>query len=238
MDKIAEFLSSVVIEASKLITDDFLVKAKDDNGDLVTNFDYEVEEFIIDKLKRAYPDYDIISEEYNYSKKMSENFFVIDPIDGTINFANSLDFWGIQVACVTQGQVVASVIYLPKLNELYVACSSGAYLNGQKISVSSSDAEKSLFAIEAKSKQALKYIEKIKIPFPLQRKFYCAAMEFAYVACGKFGGVAFVCDTIWDYLPGCYLVEKAGGTILHDGNIHIAANSENLASLLHQSCKE
>lgn len=237
MEKIAEFLAEVVVEASKLITEEFVISAKDDKGDLVTNFDYEVEKFIIDKINRAYPNYKIISEEFNSSEVWSDNFFTIDPIDGTINFAHNLPFWAIQVACVSEGKLCASVIYLPTMNELYVADSSGSYLNGERIKVSDIEAKKCLYSIEAKEKEALKCIEKMETPYPLQRKFYCAALEFAYVACGKLGGISIMCDTIWDYLPGCLLVEKAGGKIVHENRLHIAACSDEMVNMLYNCCK-
>ena len=83
------FLIEVVKEANSLITPDFEVKAKGNDGDLVTNFDLEIENFIIEKLKEKYPNFDIVSEEYNSNKGITKNCFVIDPIDGTVNFANT-----------------------------------------------------------------------------------------------------------------------------------------------------
>ena len=71
MIKELKFLIDTVKEASKLITEEFEVKAKDDKGDLVTNFDYEVEQFIMNAIKKEYPDFNIVSEELN----SNENFF-------------------------------------------------------------------------------------------------------------------------------------------------------------------
>ncbi len=237
MEKITEFLTQVVIEASKLITNDFWVKAKDDKGDLVTNFDLEVEKFIISRLIANYPEYKIVSEEFNSNECYCDNFFTIDPIDGTINFANGLPFWGIQVACVKEGKPCSSVIFLPKLNELFVADSSGAYLNGEQISVSKLEAKSCLYSIESKGKLATECILNMIDCYPHQRKFYCAALEFAYVACGRLGGIGFLSDNLWDYLPGCYLVERAGGVVSHKVANHIAANSEQMLEVLTKYCK-
>ena len=115
------YLIDVAKEASKLITSDFEVKAKGDKGDLVTNFDLEVEDFIITKLKDKYPNFDVVSEEYNSEQALTENCFVVDPIDGTINFANNIPIWAIQVAMIKNNEVTAAVIYSPKLDELYCA---------------------------------------------------------------------------------------------------------------------
>ena len=109
-----KFLIDVVKGASLLITDEFEVKAKDEKGDLVTNFDYEIEKYIIDKIQEKYPNFSIISEEYNSDKQLSENCFTIDPIDGTINFANNIPLWAIQIACIKNKKTCAAVIYLPK----------------------------------------------------------------------------------------------------------------------------
>ena len=95
MTKELKFLIDTVKEASKLITEEFEVKAKDNKGDLVTNFDYEVEQFMINEIKKAYPNFNIVSEEFNSNEGLTDNCFTIDPIDGTINFANNIPLWGI-----------------------------------------------------------------------------------------------------------------------------------------------
>ena len=101
-----EFLKDLVIRASKLITNEVIVKAKDDKGDLVTNFDYDVENFISNEIKKSYPNFDIVSEEFNTNGKLTENCFTVDPIDGTINFAHGMPLWAIQVACVKKVKLV------------------------------------------------------------------------------------------------------------------------------------
>ena len=135
MNKDTRFLIDLVKNANKLITDEFEVKAKGNDGDLVTNFDLEIENYMIEQIKENYPDFTIVSEEYNSDNNLTDNCFTIDPIDGTINFANRLPLWGIQVACIRNGKTCSSVIFLPKLNELYYADETGAFLNGEKIQV-------------------------------------------------------------------------------------------------------
>ena len=232
MNKEASFLKRVVLDASKLITDDFEVKAKDDKGDLVTNFDYEVEKFIIDELKKEYPNYDIISEEFNTYGKLSENCFVIDPIDGTINFANKLPEWVIQVAMVSGGKVVAAVVYAPKIKEMYVADKSAAYLNGKKISVNNLPIKKCLYEIDGKSR-----VTAIERMLPYTRHFRnvgCAGYSFAAVAAGKFGGAIFRNETLWDYVPGMFIAKQAGAFVIDEIGAHIVANTKEFAMLLKQ----
>ena len=130
-----EFIQRIVREAEELLSRDFAVYTKGSEGDLVTDVDYLVERFLIEKIQAEYPDFAIISEEFNPDTAMTENCFIIDPIDGTKNFANGLPLWGIQVACRKNGETISSVIDLPALKEFYFANESGAYLNGEKISV-------------------------------------------------------------------------------------------------------
>lgn len=230
MTKELEFLIRTVKGASLLITDEFEVKAKDDKGDLVTNFDYEVEQFIIDAIKKEYSDFDIISEELNTNNKLTDNCFTIDPIDGTINFAHHVPLWAIQVACIKDGKTCAAVIYLPKLNELYYADENGAFLNDKKISVNKMTVDRGLYSIEGPDNVFSEYkIKKINRNY---RDFHCAAINFAFVASGRLSATNFTWKTLWDYVPGMYIVEKAGGVIYNDEKFHIAANTNEFLQLL------
>ena len=225
-----KFLIDVVKGASLLITDEFEVKAKDEKGDLVTNFDYEIEKYIIDKIKEEYPDNSIVSEEYNSDKELSSNCFTIDPIDGTVNFANNIPLWGIQVACIKNNSTCAAVIYLPRLEELYYADSGGAYLNGKRIHVNNLDYNNALYAIDGiRGIEIQTKMRKFSTHF---RSFGSAAVNFSWVASGRLGAIVFGYNTVWDYTPGMYLVRQAGGYIYNDSNIHIAANSSEFLEIL------
>ena len=237
MTKELEFLIKIVKEASLLITDEFEVKAKDDKGDLVTNFDYEVEQFIIDAIKKEYPNFDIVSEELNTNNKLTDNCFTIDPIDGTINFAHHVPLWAIQVACIKEGKTCAAVIYLPKLNELYHADENGAFLNDKKIAVNKMTVDKGLYSIEGPDNVIGE--SKMKSINRNYRDFHCAAINFAFVASGRLSATNFTWKTLWDYVPGMYIVEQAGGVTYNDDKVHIAANNnEFLQALLKNSSNE
>lgn len=225
-----KFLIKLVKEASDLITDEFEVKSKDEKGDLVTNFDYEIEKYIIDKIKLEYPNFSIVSEEYNSKENLADNCFTIDPIDGTINFAHNIPLWGIQVACIKDKKTCAAVIYLPKLNELYYADENGAFLNDKPISVNKLDTKRGLYTIEGPGNILGEF--KMKEISSNYRDFHCAAVNFAYVACGKLSATNFVWDTLWDYIPGQFIVEQAGGIIYNDTKMHIAANNKNFLQIL------
>ena len=221
-----KFIIDTVKEASKLITEEFEVKTKDDKGDLVTNLDYEVEQLIMNAIKKEYPDFNIVSEEFNTDEGLTDNCFTIDPIDGTINFANNIPLWGIQVACVKSGKTIASVIYLVKLDELYYADETGAYLNGNKIKVNDLKGKNAIYVIEGPGKFNVKiYQEKNSRN---KRDLWSSAVDFAWTACGRISAVNSLSNTVWDYVPGQYIVKQAGGVIYNDEKNHIAANNKKL----------
>ena len=131
MIKETKFLIKIAKKAASLITPIIEVSEKEKNGDLVTNCDLVLEEFLISKIKKKYPKFEIISEETNSSNALTENCFTIDPIDGTINFAFGLPIWGVQIACIKAGETISAVLYFPDLKQLYYADESGAFLNGR-----------------------------------------------------------------------------------------------------------
>lgn len=230
MSEELKFLIELVKNANSLITDEFEVKAKDDKGDLVTNFDYEIEKYIIESIKDNYPDFSIVSEEFNSKAQLTDNCFTIDPIDGTINFAHHIPLWGIQIACIKNKETCAAVIYLPKLNELYYADEFGAFLNGKPISVNTLDIKNGLYTIDGPNSALIE--EKMKKISPNCRHFHSSAINFAYVASGKLSATSFVYDTLWDYIPGEYIVKQAGGVIYNDIRMHIAANNESFLEIM------
>jgi len=233
MSEDLKFLIDVVKGASLLITDEFEINAKGDNGDLVTNFDFEIEKYIIDKIKQNYPDFSVVSEEYNSEKELTDNCFTVDPIDGTINFAHNIPLWGIQVACIRDKKTCAAVIYIPKMNELFYADENGAYLNDEPINVNSFDSRKGLYSVEGPNR--LSGQVKMKQINPHCRDFFCAAINYAWVACGRLSATIFRKDSLWDYIPGQYIVEKAGGVIYNDNGAHIAANNNEFLQVIKDS---
>ena len=230
MSEDLKFLIDVVKGASLLITDEFEINAKGNNGDLVTNFDFEIEKYIIDKIKQNYPDFSVVSEEYNSEKELTDNCFTVDPIDGTINFAHNIPLWGIQVACIRDKKTCAAVIYIPKMNELFYADEKGAYLNDEPIKVNSFDSKKGLYSVEGPNR--LPGQVKMKQINPHCRDFFCAAINYAWVACGRLSATIFRKDSLWDYVPGQYIVEKAGGVIYNDNGAHIAANNNEFLQVI------
>ncbi|MBP3431936.1 MAG: inositol monophosphatase [Clostridia bacterium] len=236
MAKELKFLIKLVKKASKLIKDDFEVKSKDDKGDLVTNLDYAIEKFMIERMKKTYPDFEIVSEEFNTSAALSKNCFVIDPIDGTINFAHHFPFWGIQVACVKDGETVAAVIYLPKLRELFYADESGAFLNGKKISVSDLAPERCVYTGDWK--RNLEFVDGNGKILTHTRGTGSMCVNYAFVACGRLGCAVFRKSNPWDYVPGMYIAKQAGAATYDSKNMHIAANTKEFLKIVKDNFKK
>lgn len=228
-----DFLIDLCKRAAGMVTDDFTIKSKDEHGDLVTNFDTEIEKFIIAELNRAYPDFGIISEEFNPNAKVGKNYFTIDPIDGTVNFANGFPIWSVQVAMVRGGRTVLSVIHAPKLNETYHADETGAYLNGKKIHVSNRTIQQGISCVRYEPMDVLKHsgILSDEKRYFNSRRIFCASVEHAWLACGRLVLVALPNQGIWDYLAGAFLVEKAGGFTRNDGHFCLAANNKKLLDI-------
>lgn len=228
-----DFLINIIKCAEQLSGKDFTVTPKGDNGDLVTNLDLEIEKCLISQIHAHFPGYGIVSEEFNNTGEVTDNCFIIDPIDGTVNFANGLPIWGIQIACVKDGQTIASVIDLPRLGELYHADESGAYLNGEKISIHEVPIKNTIYSIIGhdslpdmpETSMSGKYSRNF-------RNFGAACATFAFMASGRIHGVVFRVDQPWDYAPGLYLCEKAGAKVRSTKNFHAAAITQEFLDIL------
>ncbi len=227
MEKITSFMIEAVKSASRFIFGKMEVSPKGDFGDLVTNMDYNIEKYLIEQIQTQYPEFSVVSEEFNTNNLLTQDCFVIDPVDGTVNFANGMHLYGIQMACVQKGTVVASVIYLPALDEMYYADKNGAFLNDVPITVSQKQGKYNLCGIEG-LKRGKGLASQLIDDYPGIRMFHCSAVNFAWTACGRMGAVIFLGEAAWDYLPGMYLVERAGGVSYNEKDIHIVANDSGL----------
>lgn len=225
-----EFLKKIVKEAEKISKSDFEVHQKGDKSDLVTDADLAIEKYLIDQIKQNYPGFDIVSEEFNTDNQVTDNCFIIDPIDGTINFANGIPDWGIQIACRKNGETVASVIDLPKLGEFYWADETGAYLNGEKISVREVPIKNAVYYVIGRD--SLPAAQRMRSYSPNYRTFGAACVAMAYVASGKIHGANFRVDHPWDYEPGLFLCKKAGAVVKSMPGFHAAAMNQEFLDIL------
>ena len=230
MNSITDFLKEIIKEAEKISKKSYEIHQKDSRGDLVTSLDLEIEQYLINRIKESYPDYDIVSEEFNSDGMLTDNCFIIDPIDGTINFANGLPLWGIQIACRKKGETIASVISLPDLNEFYNADKSGAYLNDQKITVKEVPVKNTVYTILGGNNNPA--IESMRAYSWNHRHLGSMGVSYAFMASGRIHGAVFRLDRPWDYEPGLFLCRMAGAKIKSSDGFHAAAMNQDFLDLM------
>ena len=214
-------------KASKILIRDFgelekLQVSKKGPKDFVTNSDIKAEKIIIEELKRARPNYSIISEESGIEKnKDISNAWIIDPIDGTINFLHGIPHFAISIALKSNNEIVSGLIFDPIKDEMFYAeKNKGAFYNNQRIRVSKkNNLEECLFAI-GKMKQE---------PDLTYRRTGCASLDIAYVASGRLDGYVQDNAQLWDIAAGIVIVKEAGGMI-NDINLDNIKNIKVLAS--------
>jgi len=214
-------------KASKILIRDFgelenLQVSKKGPQDFVTNADIKAEKIIIEELKKARPNYSIISEENGVEKNKDEsNFWIIDPIDGTTNFLHGVPHFAISIALQSNNEIVCGLIFDPIKDELFYAeKNNGAYFNNQRIRVSKKrDINECLFAV-GKGKYN---------PDLICRRSGSAALDMAYVASGRFDGYFQNNLNLWDIAAGIIIVKEAGG-IINEIDLSSLKNIKVLAS--------
>ena len=223
-------------KASKILIRDFgeiekLQVSKKGPSDFVTNSDLKAEKIIIEELKKARPNYSIISEENGIeNNKDKTNTWIIDPIDGTINFLHGIPHFAISIALKSNDEIVSGLIFDPIKNEMFFAeKEGGAFFNNHRVRVSKKNKlNNCLFVTGGKIKQEL------DLPY---RKSGCAALDMAYVAAGRYDGFFQHNLNLWDIAAGIVLVKEAGGIINEidlsiNKNIKIIASSTDINSKL------
>ena len=191
-------------------------------GNFVTSADKRTEKILIDELQKAHPEYGIITEETGIiNKSNTEKRWVIDPIDGTMNFLNGIPQFAISIGYEEKGEIICGVIFNPIINEMFVAeKGNGAYLNNSRIRVSNKKKIKDALLVTGGPKGNSKikdiiFSEYIKVSKNVSnvRKFGSAALDMAYVACGRFDGYWQRELNYWDIAAGIIILKEAGGFI-------------------------
>ena len=217
-------------KASKVLIRDFgevekLQVSNKGPSDFVTNADLKTEKIIIEELKKAKPHYSILSEEKGAEKNKDSKTWIIDPIDGTINFLHGIPHFAISIALRDDKEIIAGLIYDPIKDEMFYAeKNNGAFFNNQRIRVSKkNNISECLFVTGGK----------IDTNYDFSfRKSGSAALDLAYVAAGRYDGYFQKKLNIWDIAAGIIILKEAGGLInqidisnTKDINI-IASNSD------------
>ncbi len=215
-------------KASKLLIRDFgevekLQVSKKGPADFVSNADIKAEKIIIDELKKAKPSYSILSEESGLeSNKDKDNVWIIDPIDGTINFLHGIPHFSISIALKSNDEIISGLVFDPIKNELFYAeKNNGAFFNNQRIRVSKkSEINDCLFGAGGKINK--------KLYFQF-RRLGSAALDMAYVAAGRYDGFFQNNLNIWDVAAGIILIKEAGG-LINEINLSQTKNLDVIAS--------
>lgn len=200
----------------------FSIEIKENNiKNLVTEVDKKSEQTIIEFIRKNFPSHNILAEEGGEKKSSSDYIWVIDPLDGTTNFAHGLPIFSVSIGVQYKEETIAGVVYDVMRDVVYSAeKGSGAFENGKKISVSSNEKiEESLLVTgfpynvsENPEKAFERFIVMLKTARAV-RRLGSAAIDFCYVANGVFDGFWEVHLNPWDICAGKLIVEEAGGKV-------------------------
>ena len=195
-----------------------IAEHKKDAG-FVTQADLDSEQFLMEELNKLMPESDFWAEESGQSGLNNNGYrWVIDPLDGTTNFARHLPYFCISVALTHHDEPIIGAIYQPLQDEFFYAeKGTGATLNGHPISVSHPEYFKQAliaFGLSYRQEKRPKLIEATQVVLMKARgvrHFGAAALDLANVACGRFDGVMFSYLSWWDIAAGILLISEAGG---------------------------
>lgn len=186
---------------------------------LVTEIDRKSEEIIITKIKQRYPHHDFLAEESGSHEVSSEYRWIIDPLDGTLNFTHGFPIFSVSLALEVKGEIVLGIVYDPNGDELYSAEKGrGALLNNKPIHVSSTRKliESMLvtgfpYSIKSNPDNAVQHFNNFLMEAQAIRRLGSAALDLCYVAAGRFDGFWEVALHPWDMAGGVLILEEAGG---------------------------
>jgi len=219
-----QFIESALKEAAKISNEQFGkvsgATKGEDNNQVLTETDLAVGQLLVEKVKQTYPDYNIIDEEAGVVDNHSEYTWIIDPIDGTSNFANGIPTYGIMMGLLDNGTPIAGGIALPFFNEIAVAeKGKGAYCNNEQIFVTKEtnllnclvaygiDGHQENLELTKKETTVLgEIILNIR-----NLRTNNSVFDAMLVAKGKYGAILNQTSKIWDNIAPQIIIEEAGG---------------------------
>ncbi len=194
--------------------------------DIVTDMDKKAEDMIIKKLRDAFPEHGILTEESDEQKSSSEYRWIIDPLDGTTNYSHGYPVFCVSIALEKGGEIIFGVVYDPMLNELFSAeKGKGAHCNNRKIKVSNiAELAKSLLAtgfpydVRTSPENNLSHFANFAVKVQAIRRAGSAALDMCYVACGRFDGFWELKLKPWDTAAAMLIIAEAGGVVTDFSN--------------------
>jgi myo-inositol-1(or 4)-monophosphatase len=215
--------TEIAREAGALLMEYFRQRVKIEykgEVDLVTVADRKSEALILERIRKIWPEHDVVGEEGARVDSGSDYRWYVDPLDGTTNFAHGFPVFCVSLALEYKGKRLSGVVFDPTRDELFAAeQGSGAYLNGEKIHVSkTSNLAESLVATGFPSHKRhqnpnIHFYHQITLRTHGVRRAGSAALDLCCVACGRFDGFWEFNLNPWDTAAGVLLVEEAGGRI-------------------------
>jgi myo-inositol-1(or 4)-monophosphatase len=228
LQDVLPFLFRVTAEAGDVLLSyfnkDFRIDLKDtreEGTDIVTDADRASEEIILSAIRKEFPDHDILTEETRTEIRGSSWLWVVDPLDGTVNFAHGYPVFSVSIALLENGRIVAGIVHDPLKKETFYAIrDGGAFLTGDSIKVSGAKRlRESILATGfpydkayhpdnniAEFSRVLPHVQGL-------RRGGSAALDLAYVSCGRLDGFWELKLKPWDMAAGMLLIEEAGGRV-------------------------
>jgi len=233
LDQVVSWVKEAASMARQMRQEDLQVRHKS-KADLVTEADTAIEAFLIDKIHTNFPNHSIKAEESGQHDGDQEDEWFIDPIDGTLNYAHGLPQYAISVAYACKGELKLGVIANPPMQEyFYAEAGKGSWLNGKPIHVSETQELIDSMLITGFRYHLLDTPRSninnfIRLSHEVQsvRRLGSAALDLAYVACGRVEGFWEIDLSPWDVAAGILLIREAGGIVstLH-GEGHLLKGS-------------
>lgn len=232
-------------ELQRFFNSDFKVYNKEGINNPVTEADHASDKAIMEVIKVEFPDHFILSEEAGEIKMDSEYKWIIDPIDGTINFANAIPICCVSIGVEKNGELILGAVYNPFMNEFFFAeKGAGAFLNDRKISVSiKNNMLKSCLVtgfpytyLDTKN-SPLEVFERLIRKGVAVRRLGSAALDLCWTAAGRFEGFYEHSLNAWDSAAGVIILEEAGGKVTgFNGKPHSVYQKDILATngLIHE----
>ncbi|MEN9654934.1 MAG: inositol-monophosphatase [Chlamydiota bacterium] len=226
----------------------FEISSKEGRHNLVTEYDTKAERQVIAFLQQHVPQSQFLAEESGPTGDAATYMWIIDPLDGTVNFAHQIPLFSVSIGLEKKGQLIAGVVYVPMTHELFVAeKGQGAFLNGEPIRVSTvNHLPDSILAtglpydLEDNPYQCIDhFVDIMRTGAPI-RRLGSAAIDMAYTAAGRLDGFFAVGLAPWDCAAGALLIEEAGGAVttwqgkpfdIHS-NLPVAASNSHIHAAL------
>ena len=193
-----------------------------DRNNLQTEMDRRSEAFLLEQVRAAFPDHRVLAEESGLTEGLMEHYWLIDPLDGTTNYAHGFPMFSVSIAYAFQGAVQLGVVYDPVHDECYSAeRGKGAWLNGEPIRVSTTDQLINALLVTGFPYQITKpenqkfftYFQRFATRAQSVRRLGSAALDACYVAAGRIDGYWQGGVGAWDLAAGALIASEAGATI-------------------------